>query len=87
MKTNFEVKEERSKVEKCIRHLDATMDLFGNSIKSIEKTERNNLYWAVIELVNKKNRSVSQRYSFSSEGERDIFVNRLIEEYGEEEEI
>jgi hypothetical protein len=83
MKINFEVKKERSKVDKCIRHLDATMDLFGNSIKSIEKTERNNLYWAVIELVNRQEKSINQRYSFSSEGERDIFINRLIEEYQE----
>ena len=83
MKIDFKVKEERTKVEKCIRHLDATMDLFNNSIKSIEKTERNNLYWAMVELVNKQNKSVVQRYSFSSEGERDIFINRLIEEYQE----
>lgn len=83
MKINFEVKKERSKVDKCIRHLDATIDLFGNSIKSIEKTERNNLYWAVIELVNRRERSINQRYSFSTEGERDIFINRIIEEYQE----
>ena len=79
----FEVKEERSKVDKCIRHLDATMDLFGNSIKSVESMQKNNLFWAVVELVNKQNKSVFQRYSFSSEGERDIFINRLIEEYQE----
>lgn len=83
MKNNIEVKRERSKVEKCIRHLDATIDLFGNSIKSIEQTKKNNLHWAVIELVNRKNRSINQGYSFSTEGERDIFINRIIEEYQE----
>lgn len=83
MKINFEIKKERSKVEKCVRHLDATIDLFGNKIKSIEKTEKNNLYWAVIELVNRQERSINQRYSFATEGERDIFINRIIEEYQE----
>lgn len=84
MKIDFKVKQERTKVEKCIRHLDATMDLFSNSIKSVESTEKNNLFWAVIELVNKQNKSVIQKYSFSKEKECKQFIESLLSEYGKE---
>ena len=84
MKIDFKVKEERTKVEKCIRHLDATMDLFANVIKSVESFDDKALYWAVIELVNKQNKSVIQRYSFSKEKECKQFIESLLSEYGEE---
>lgn len=81
MKIDFNVKKERTKVDKCIRHLDATLDLFSNSIKSIESVQQNKLYWANIELVNRTGKSIHQRYSFSSEGERDVFIKEIIKAY------
>lgn len=81
MKIDFNVKKERTKVEKCIRHLDATMDLFANVIKSVESINDKTVYWAVIEFATRRGKPINQRYSFSSEGERDIFINRIVETY------
>ena len=81
MKIDFNVKKERTKVEKCIRHLDATMDLFANVIKSVESFDDKALYWAVIEFATRRGKPINQRYSFSSEGERDIFIKKIVETY------
>lgn len=81
MKMDINVKKARSKVDKCIRHLDATMDLFGNEIVSLETVDESRLFWANIVLATQKGRALNQKYSFSSRGERDIFFDRVIEEY------
>ena len=84
MKIEIKTMKERSKVEKCLRHLDATIDLFGNIINSVESIEEKSLYWAVIEFTTRKGKPIYQKYSFSSMGEREIFINKIIETYKEE---
>lgn len=85
MKIDFNLKKERSKVEKCLRHLDAIIDLFSNEIKSIEIINDSSLYWVVVELITRSGKPINQKYSFSSEGERDILLKRIIEQYELEE--
>lgn len=81
MKIDLNAKKERSKVEKCLRHLDATIDLFGNIINSVESVEDKSLYWAIIEFHTKRGNPIKQKYSFSSIGERDIFISKILEAY------
>ncbi|MDW5299534.1 MAG: hypothetical protein SA378_05280 [Sedimentibacter sp.] len=72
---------EKTKIEKCLRHLDATIDLFRESIKYIESKDEENAFWAIISLENASAKIIIQKYRFSTSAERDLLIDEIIKTY------